>query len=131
MNVENLLEGSVEAIEGAVVSIAAGGERLRGPWTGRERPSRGQQACMAIRAERLKLGQPPAGGGDGCNLIACRPGATIYKGKYLDQTLETTLGPIKARVWDRDVALDTLTSLWWRPGDCAVTSAGEDRKSVV
>lgn len=127
MNVENLVEGTIEVAERDLVTLEAGGQRLVGPWTGRGRPEKGLKACMAIRAERLKLGtEPPPGGTEPINRVACTPGATIYKGKYLDQMLESPLGPIKARVWDRAVALGQLDRFWWRASDCAITPIDAD-----
>ena len=90
---------------------------MRGVWSGDAGVSAGDPVCLAIRAERVRLGQ--AAGTE--NTVPARTGATIYKGKYLDQTLETDIGEIKARIWDRDVDISGLDRLGWQAGDCAVT----------
>jgi len=120
MNVENLLEGMIESASGGEALVRIGGHQLRGPWTGRGAPEPGAKACVAVRAERIMFGKPVEGGGEAVNLVPCRSGSTIYKGKYVDQTLETDIGPVKARVWDRGISLEHIENLWWRAGDCAV-----------
>ncbi len=57
------------------------------------------------------------------NALPCTSGATIYKGKHLDQTLDTDIGPVKARIWDCGVDVGNLEALWWRESECAITSA--------
>ncbi|MGD9538181.1 MAG: ABC transporter ATP-binding protein [Alphaproteobacteria bacterium] len=127
MNVENLLDGTVESAQGGQAAVRIGTHLLRGPWTGRGVPEAGAKACIAVRAERIKFGAAPEGAGETVNRLPCRPGSTIYKGKYVDQTLETEIGPVKARVWDRGVRLDEIAAIWWRAGECAVmpVEAGE------
>jgi hypothetical protein len=41
----------------------------------------------------------------------------IYKGKYLDQTVETDIGDFKARIWDSNFEISRYTHLWWRADD--------------
>jgi ABC-type Fe3+/spermidine/putrescine transport system ATPase subunit len=121
MNVENLLDGTIEGGRDGDALMRVGSLLLRGPWTGRGSPGAGAKACMTIRAERTKLGAAPAGADDKINTVPCRPGATIYKGKYVDQMLETDFGVVKARVWDRAVEPSEARSFWWRSSECAVT----------
>ena len=64
----------------------------------------------------------PTGWIQSINALPCTSGATIYKGKYLDQTLDTDIGPVKARIWDRGVDVSNLEALWWRESECAITS---------
>ena len=54
------------------------------------------------------------------NRLACRPGRTIYKGKYLDQSLETDFGTIKARIWDSDAAPAEPAFIHWSHDTCTV-----------
>ena len=132
MNVENLLDGEIENASGGEAVVQIGSHQLRGPWTGRGSPSNGEAACIAVRAERIKFGTPPEGIGEAVNLVPCRPGSTIYKGKYVDQTVETDLGPLNARVWDRGIELSNISSIWWRASECAVTPIeAEDRVSAT
>ena len=116
MGVENLLEGRLKGIEGEEAVVEVGGHVVRGVWCGGGAQP-GETVCLAIRAERIGLGE----GALGENAVPCRTGATIYKGKYFDQTLETDFGPIKARIWDRDVDVRSIERLGWRAADCAVT----------
>ncbi|MBM3483392.1 MAG: ABC transporter ATP-binding protein [Alphaproteobacteria bacterium] len=122
MNVENLIEGSIRGVDRDQVTIECAGQVMTGPWTGRSRPEVGAKACLVIRAERLKLGAPPTSSSEPVNHVPCRTGATIYKGKYLDQMLECPAGPIKARIWDRAMPVEQIIGFWWRAADSAVTS---------
>jgi len=117
MGVENLLEGSLKGIDGKTAVVNVGGHVVRGMWCGGEGTRPGDTVCLAIRAERIGLGVDA----EGENAVSCRTGATIYKGKYFDQTLETDFGAIKARIWDRDIDVSAITRLGWRATDCAVT----------
>lgn len=126
MGVENLLEGAIESVADGTATVRIGAHRVSGAWSGRGRAEKGARACVAVRAERIRLA--PAGAAadvPGVNRLPCRTGTTIYKGKYLDQTLETDIGPIKARIWDRGVDLAGSTALWWRESECAVTAAAD------
>jgi len=60
------------------------------------------------------------------NRLPCRSVATIYKGKYLDCTLDKDVGEVKARVWDQAADLPYLASLWWRGDECAITRVLKD-----
>jgi ABC-type Fe3+/spermidine/putrescine transport system ATPase subunit len=121
MGVENLLEGTLESVIGEIAVVRLQGHVLRGIWCGPRATEPGTPVCVAVRAERVRLATEQQGFVQGANGIPCRIGATIYKGKYLDQTLETDFGPVKARIWDRDTDLSDLAYVWWREGDCAVT----------
>ncbi len=126
MGVENLLEGVIEAVSDGIATVRIGDATIAGAWSGRGAAAKGTPVHVAVRAERIRLQGPGSDEEPGANRLPCRTGATIYKGKYLDQTLETDIGPIKARIWDRGVDVKNLSALWWRPSECAVTSADED-----
>ena len=126
MNVENLLDGTIESASGGEATVRIGSHKLRGPWTGRGAAAIGAKACVAVRAERIQLGPTPAQDTQSINHLPCRPGATIYKGKYVDQMLATDTGSVKARVWDRSMEISKATAFWWRVSDCAITSIEED-----
>ena len=124
MGVENLLEGTIEEVRKGSASVRIGSHLISGEWSGTGPAEAGTRACIAVRAERIRLASRSAAAeGAGINRLPCSSGATIYKGKYLDQTLETDIGPLKARIWDRGVDVTDLEALWWRESDCAVTSA--------
>ena len=122
MGVENLLTGTLEGVTGKRASVRVGDHVLSGIWSGGAAPAAGANVCVAVRAERVRLSNRAADGQEeGVNRLPCQSGVTIYKGKYVDRTLDTAIGPIKARIWDRDVDLDNLSALWWREDECAVT----------
>ena len=122
MGVENLLQGSLEAVSGGRASVRVGEFSLSGVWSGGNIPATGSRVCLAVRAERIRLSNAAGGGpADGINRLPCRSGATIYKGKYIDRTLDSDIGAVKARIWDRDADLADLAFLWWREDECAVT----------
>ena len=124
MGVENLLEGTIESVRNGTASVRIGGHVISGAWSGAGVAERGTPACVAVRAERIRLAPRGAAVDEpGVNSLPCTSGATIYKGKYLDQTLDTDIGPVKARIWDRGVDVTDLEALWWRESECAITSA--------
>ena len=124
MGVENLFEGTIESVQNGTASVRIGGHLISGAWSGAGPAEKGAPACIAVRAERVRLTPHDAGIDErGVNTLPCTSGATIYKGKYLDQTLDTDIGPIKARIWDRGVDVTDLAALWWRESECAITSA--------
>ncbi len=122
MGVENLFQGTLEAVSSGRASVRVGDISVSGVWSGGDAPPAGAQVCVAVRAERVRLGDFAGGEQESrVNSLPCRSGVTIYKGKYVDRTLDTAIGPIKARIWDRDVDLADLAALWWREDECAVT----------
>ena len=122
MGVENILEGTLESVSGEYAKVRIGDYSLGGIWSGGDAPSAGNQVCVAVRAERVRLSNSAGGEAEeGVNRLPCRSGATIYKGKYIDRTLDTDVGQVKARIWDRDTDISDLASLWWREDECAVT----------
>lgn len=122
MGVENLFKGTLEAVSSGRASVRVGEFSVSGVWSGGDAPPAGAQVCVAVRAERVRLGDFAGGGQESrVNRLPCQSGVTIYKGKYVDRTLDTAIGPIKARIWDRDVDLADLAALWWREDECAVT----------
>ncbi|MDP6590259.1 MAG: ABC transporter ATP-binding protein, partial [Alphaproteobacteria bacterium] len=122
MGVENLLEGTLEAVSGGRASVRVGDHELGGIWSGGDAPAAGTKVCVAVRAERVRLSNESGEGReDAVNRLPCRAGITIYKGKYVDRTLDTDIGAVKARIWDHEADLADLTSLWWRDDECAVT----------
>jgi ABC-type Fe3+/spermidine/putrescine transport system ATPase subunit len=123
MGVENIFEGRLEVIAGDVASVRVGQHLLRGLWSARRPLERGTPVCIAIRAERIHLAGSSADVPPDAIQVPCQIAATIYKGKYLDQSLDTEIGRFKARIWDRAIDISRSTLLWWRVGEAAVTLA--------
>ncbi len=120
MGVENLLDGVIESADGAAATARIGDFRVAGRWCGADPAIANAPVCVGVRAERIRLcgpGEAPTGEP---NQAPCRPGTTIYKGKYLDQTVEADFGAVKARVWDSGLDTSRIAQLWWRMEDCVV-----------
>ena len=120
MGVENLFSGVLERQDGASAVASVDGVSLEGLWCGKTEPVPGGRVCVGVRAERVRLGLGDAAANDLPNRVACRPGSTIYKGKYLDQRADTKLGAVSARIWDRTLDISQVTHLWWPKEDCVV-----------
>ena len=126
MGVENLLEGTLDEAAGGVAAVRLGNHRIHGQWSGPGVPRRGQPVCACIRAERIRFAGPE---GKEPNRIACRAGAMIYKGRYLEQKLETDAGSLNVRIWERNRDVRSASHVWWPEDDCIVVPddrAGED-----
>ena len=57
------------------------------------------------------------------NSLPATPGERTYRGKYVDQTADTPVGPLKVRIWDRTVHTDDFDAVAWSAGDCVVLPA--------
>jgi ABC-type Fe3+/spermidine/putrescine transport system ATPase subunit len=119
MGVENILEGTLRALDGEHATVQVRGRAIRGLWCGRQQISPGSPVVVGVRAERIFLGSPKAELGR-ANQLPGRPESTIYKGKYLDQSVETEVGTIKARIWDSHVDVSRISGLWWAEADCMI-----------
>ena len=125
MGVENLLVGTLDRVSGDYASVNVGDFKITGLWSGSGSKTSGTEVCVAVRAERIRLSNTmDVANKGGINCLPCQSGQTIYKGKYVDRTLDTKIGPIKARIWDRDADIPDLASLWWREDECAITLLG-------
>ena len=121
MGFENILPVTVEAIDGERVTVSLKGQRIRGVWSGSVQPNPGQEAYAAIRAERLKIGRK-GDDGDGENQIDCRPASRLYRGKYIDQSVDTSFGVVRVRIWDRTMQGEQFDSIFWRYDDCVIVA---------
>jgi spermidine/putrescine transport system ATP-binding protein len=123
MGFENLLAGAVEEIRGSEVALALpGAVRLVGQWSGPDAPQAGQAAALAVRAERIALAGPDADPGAPVNVLPCRSNERLYRGKYLDHAVDTAVGRIKVRSWDRGGPSE-IGAVTWRHEDCVVVPA--------
>jgi len=118
MGVENLVDGNLTAIHDDHVIATVKDSIITGKFTGTAAPIPGMKVVIGIRAERLHIGPPPAGE-NGINVLQCRKTDAVYKGKYLDQTVETPIGHLKVRLWDPSLE-SAAETLWFRHGDCVV-----------
>jgi ABC-type Fe3+/spermidine/putrescine transport system ATPase subunit len=122
MGVENLIEGVLEEASGPWATVRVGGRPIRGRWAGAAAPRPGQPACVAVRAERVRIGGEGALAGLP-NRFSCQPKGAVYKGKYLDQVLDAEIGTIKVRLWDGERAAEGITRTGWAESDCTVMPA--------
>lgn len=116
MGVDNVFDGEIVAVDGELVTLAVGAARLQGRWSGYSTPAVGAKAVLGVRAERVKI-EPAA---DLCNVIECRIQSSVYKGKYLDVSFETDIGPARARIWDADQAPAEVHRIGWASSACTV-----------
>ena len=120
MGFENLFDCRLSSVSGEYVAVAVEGQTLTGRWSGQTAPEIGQDACVAIRAERLKLDE--TGSDTNQNCLECSAGSTLYRGKYVDQHLDTKIGPMRVRIWDRSNRNAEISMVSWHPDDCVVTT---------
>ncbi len=123
MGFENFLTGVVTQVSGAEVAVSLpGADRLTGLWTGKEPATVGMPATVALRAERVSLIAAPDSAAAGSNVLPCRANTPLYRGKYLDHAVDTSVGRLKIRSWDRSAPSDA-GAVAWRTEDCVVVPA--------
>ncbi|MCM2476381.1 ABC transporter ATP-binding protein [Rhizobium sp. CG5] len=119
MGVDNCLEGTLVSLSGGHASVSVAGHVVEGRWTGRSVPKEGSAVAVGMRAEWLHLSDAAPASPD-INVLACSPEDSIYKGKYLDRTVKTELGTLKARIWDTTSAARNPSFVQWKKDDCIV-----------
>ncbi|QJP14947.1 ABC transporter ATP-binding protein [Starkeya sp. ORNL1] len=123
MGFENILPGAVAEIRDGTVAVdLEGAGRVTGVWTGAGAPALGQPASIALRAERAALAASPEVAAPGLNVLPGRQVERLYRGKYVDQTLESGAGRLKVRTFDRET-LGEPGAVVWKPEDCVVLAA--------
>jgi len=122
MGFENVLPAVVETVADGRVVARVGAEAISGLWTGPAAAEPGAAALVAIRAERLAPSSRTRPGARE-NSLPATPGERTYRGKYVDQTADTPVGPLKVRIWDRTVHTDDFDAVAWSAGDCVVLPA--------
>jgi spermidine/putrescine transport system ATP-binding protein len=121
MGYENILPGTVNEVTGdsAAVSLASG-IVVRGMCTAKTPLRPGDAACVAVRAERCAPATGRTGTDPSVNTVPCTPMQQVYRGKYVDQSVETSAGTIRMRRWDRLAANEHFNAVEWRADDCVV-----------
>ena len=119
MGFENVLPAVVEDVSGAQSWRVAVAGRTSWPLCGRGRRRAAGRWRWRVRAERRaprpRRDPHPAPGRTACR---ARRRGSIYKGKYVDQVVETPVGPLKARIWDTEAATETFDRLSWAATHC-------------
>jgi spermidine/putrescine transport system ATP-binding protein len=119
MGVENQFDGELVSLDGEEALVRVGSALLSGRWSGRSQPRIGGQVAVGVRAERLRIASQAPSAAPGLNVLAGHFGSAIYKGKYLDRTVITEIGPMKVRLWDSS-STDGQGFVWWKKEDCMV-----------
>lgn len=122
MGVENLLDVTFVALDGERATFRLGNATFAGRWSGGRPPAPGSDVVVGCRAERLHLAEAAPDPATGVNVLACRLGTAIYKGKYLDRTAMTDIGELKVRIWDPQPMQTEDAFVWWKQEDCMVMS---------
>jgi len=117
MGVENIIPGTIAAArDGTTITLSARGHALSGTWTGDEPPIVGQNAALLLRAEKVQLCDRDAAQA----MIRGKATASVYKGKYIDTIVDTPIGTMHARQWNRDQATTGETGLVWSQESASV-----------
>jgi ABC-type Fe3+/spermidine/putrescine transport system ATPase subunit len=124
MGVENVVDGVVERAAGDAAWIRVKDLLFEGRWTGAGAPQVGYAACMAVRAEKIRVALADRTDTTAVNSVPCTGGRTVYKGKYFDRILDSPIGPIVCRVWDTGPDGDWPAYLEWRVDDCLIAPNG-------
>ena len=121
MGFENVIPGIVREVKSDGSLIVASGDFLMSGFPSKAAMLQsGARAFVAVRAERLARATSPAG--DRMNVVPCTLAKQVYRGKYVDQTADTPIGPMKLRNWDRSVSSESFSAIAWRAEDCVVLS---------
>ena len=93
-----------------------------GAWSGQKPPQAGQSATLAVRAERIALSDREPFEANDLNILPCHGNEQLYRGKYLDHSVETAVGRVKVRSWNRNGPAQAM-AVTWRTEDCVVVPA--------
>jgi spermidine/putrescine transport system ATP-binding protein len=123
MGFENLLTGTVQEVRGREVALVVpDAVRMVGAWSGQKPPQAGQSATLAVRAERIALSDREPLEANDLNILRCHGNEQLYRGKYLDHSVETAVGRVKVRSWNRNGPAQAM-AVTWRTEDCVVVPA--------
>lgn len=123
MGFENIIEGTLRGNEdGMAIIDLGGGHSARGLVVGAA-PAAGNKVYLAIRAERLEALYDLAKADPSLNAIPGTLKRQTYRGKYMDQAVDTPVGQIRLRNWNRVAFTDEVKAIAWRPEDCVILSA--------
>lgn len=112
MGFENVLEGALVSFEDGVATGKVAGRPMRARWCGHRPPQPDQTICFGVRAERLTLDEGGEGDGE-ANTLEARPGSQMYRGKFLEQSIDTPAGTLRANIWDRERDLSRVSRVSW------------------
>jgi ABC-type Fe3+/spermidine/putrescine transport system ATPase subunit len=122
MGMSNIIDGTIGAPDRGLIRLGAGGQEIRGVWSGAAQPVPGQPAFAAIHPHRVTL-DPPREADWTCLEGVARSAA--YKGATTEVTVETGMGSITSSIAGPAPAEGTQLTVGWRGEDCAVGPAGK------
>lgn len=124
MGFENLLPGVVKSSDdnGAAVVELEGGQIVRGLSPGHAPIPEGKEVFAAVRAERMALADIGSVAKAGTNWLPCALSGHVYRGKYIDQSVDTPVGKVRIRRWDRAASAKT-DAVTWQVDDCVIISS--------
>ena len=112
MGVENIIRGQITDVGERFVTVSTGCGQLRGCWTGSRGPTIGEPAAVMVRAEKVRTGS--------AGLLPGTISASVYKGRYVEQIVETEVGRIYSLSWANEPAASGSISLCWDEGDAKI-----------
>jgi spermidine/putrescine transport system ATP-binding protein len=111
MGVENIIAGQISSIETrGRLWIMVKDRAFAGSWTGTELPRLGDPAFLLLRAEKVRLANKSEP--SNCSGLTGRAIASVYKGKYIENAIETSLGSITARSHEKCAQLSEVALDW-------------------
>jgi ABC-type Fe3+/spermidine/putrescine transport system ATPase subunit len=119
MGIENVLAGRIIGIGDGFARIAVGNVELVGRLVPDAPLAVGDDAFLAIRAERVRLLPDSMDLASTANVVACHPLLRVYKGNYYDIEVDTQLGVIISRLWEPDQPAEGSHAMW-RAEDCVI-----------
>lgn len=123
MGYENILAGTLKEVEaGMAVVELRNGAIARAKMADRALAA-GDSVLLAVRAERLSATGGQAVANTNRNVLACKLLQQVYRGKYVDQVLETEQGRMRLRNWLRTASSSPVEAVTWLPEDGIVFPA--------
>ncbi len=110
MGLRNIFEGPVTRVEGNEVEIQHGTSRLRGRWTGADRPTVGSSAFFAVHPRNVQIsgGVQPS---SSSSVIRGKLRSAAYKGADMEVEFDTPLGPMTSAT-PMTTASDEIDATW-------------------
>jgi spermidine/putrescine transport system ATP-binding protein len=124
MGMLNVRDGSIGAVDGALVRLDHATGSLWGSWTGVDAPYVGQSAFLAVHPQKIHLreGDTPSPQRRS-NDVSGQIRSATYKGAQTEVTVDTDSGAFVAALTQPLSGSGTLRTLGWYPQDCAVGPA--------
>lgn len=122
MGVENIIRGTISSVGDGLVEVQSTAGPLRGQWTGKHAPEVGRSAAVMVRAEKVKLSDS--------GLLSGTLTASVYKGRYLENVVETKVGRLHSLSWDGHTPGADTVSLSWNEMDAKVAPLADASRQI-